>query len=314
MRKEKTGNFTCLDQILELDGFGIKVFEKFCDSIIQSKEESVAKTQPRKVISANSQQKKSQFVSPLLHESVRKSIKSCVSVQIGLDNISWTKFRIIHDEDDSKVKCLIMEDWNNFEMGEDKKLSLTDFIQILLLINKKIPDGDVYILEALPNIAQVKQPGSPVQVNINVQKSQLVAMLGILLANRKNNVDMDLSDDENEELKRKSFGQQKVFFLKNYLASKLFKVFIGNEKVSTESVVENILRYNYQEGDSLSGDTTINGVYVNNMDVSLELRQFYNDTNRITKEYLGQSLLLGLTFIKLCVIKNPESIGIVSRN
>lgn len=312
MRKDKNGNFTCLDQILELDGFGIKVFEKFCDSIIQFKEES-EKVESKKVSSSNVQ-KKQQFVSPLLHESIRKSIKTCVSVQIGLDNISWTKFRLNHNEDHSQIRSIVMEEWNSFEIGDDKKLNLTDLIQILLLVNRKIPEGDVYILEALPNIAQAKQPGSPVQININVQKSQFVAMLSIVLANRRNNLEVDQQMEEIEGLPKKSPGQQQVFFLKNYLASKLFKVFIGNEKVSTESVVENIVRFNYQEGDTVSGNAAISGVYINNMDVPLELRHFYNDANRVKKEYLGQSLLLGLTFIKLCVAKNPEAIGKAIKN
>lgn len=308
LRKEKMGYFTKLEQILELDGFGIKVFEKFCDSILETKEDS-DQQKAKQVASAVASLKKPQFINPILHESVRKSVKTCVSLNLGLDNIAWTKFRLNFADESNSIKYINVEDWDSYPIDEEKKLNLPDLIQIMSYVNRQIPEADVYVLEALPSISPAKQPGNAVQVNINVQKYQSIAMLSVLLANRKI---LDQDDILGEQ--KKKLNSQQVFFLKNYLSSKLFKVFIGNEKVSTESIVSEILRYNYMEGESTSGDRSVNGLYLNPMDVPQDLRIIYNDANRVKKEYLGQSLLIGLTFIKLCVIKCTESLNFFNRS
>ncbi|CAO1442447.1 unnamed protein product [Diamesa hyperborea] len=312
LRKQKLGNFNKVEDILELDGFGIKVLEKFCDSILKHEQQLKDSTEGKEELLVT--KKKQQFVTPLLLENVRKSITSCVSLHLDLSCIAWTKFKLNpKSEEDPSIKSITIEDWNCFEIADaDKKLSLTDLIQILLYINNKIPTAESYVMEA-QQVVQQTQPGNPVQINVNVQKSQLIAMLSILLASRNGNQvkmeqDVDELNDKEYEIevpKKKSMSQQRLFLLRHFLASRLHKTYIGAEKVSTEHVIENILRYNYTDDQPESTNFNI-------LDVPQNHREMYNDASKVHKEYLGQSLLVGLTFLKLCVQKCSQSLSVIN--
>jgi len=148
-------------------------------------------------------------------------------------------------------------------------------------------------------------------VNINVQKAQLLAMLSILMVAREqqkiefNDNAMEMPDEE-RDLKNPSGHQQKIFFLKAFLASRLYKNYIGNERVSTEHAVENILRYNY------SKDQPQNFTF-SSVDVPIELRKHYERSHRLERDYIGQSMLNGLTFLKLCVLKCMQTMAMLNR-
>lgn len=297
--KRKHGKFININEILEVEGFGIKVLDNFCKSIINGENhEKLVKTVTKKV---------PQFTIPLLYEHIRTTIESCVSVHIGVSSVTWTRFFLHPDQ-----PCEVTH-WNHFDISE-KKLHLSDFVQIVLYINSLLPEADVYVLEN-PQMAQPSAPGSPVQININIQKSQLVSMLSIILANRNlentvyNQQEETSEDDEANKVK----PQQKVLFLKPFIASRLFGLYIGNERVSTESVILELLRvhYNVDDADDLSNPVEKKEI-VSKINVPIDLRSYYSETESFQKEYLGQSLLMGLCFVRLCVLKCLDSIDIVT--
>lgn len=51
-----------------------------------------------------------------------------------------------------------------------------------------------------------------------------------------------------------------------------------------------------------------------NVNVPMELREVYNNAERYQRDFLGQALLIGMTFIRLCLLRTPESLALVSRN
>lgn len=314
MWKEKHGKFKSIEGILEVDGFGVKVLERFCDSILNASPNVEAEIVETK-LDSNTAKKKPQFVQPNLLEISRKMVQSCVSFHLDLNFIAWTKLSLGAEGD--AIRPIHLEEWKCFEIGnEDKKLSLSDLIQILIFLSDKVPCADAYVVEA-PQTAQAKQPGSPVQVNVNVQKSQFLAMLSILMATRgriPRVVETPMPDhvDEDEEMEnslkeyvKPTKHQQKFFFLKTFLASRLYKTYIGNERVSTDSVVENILRYNYSQ-DQPDAHT------FSSINVPIKLREMFAQSDKVNREYMGQSLLVGLTFLKLCVLKCAQSTAILS--
>lgn len=302
--KRKHGKFTNITDILEVEGFGIKVLDNFCKSIINNNSENV-----EKLIKAVTK-KVPQFTIPPLYERNRTTIESCVSIHMGVSSVTWTRF-LLHPD----LPCEVTH-WNHFDISE-KKLHLSDFVQIVLYINSLLPEADVYILEN-PQMAQPSAPGSPIQVNINIQKSQLISMLSLILANRNhdnkffNEQEFGLEEESLEDVELKKIQpQQKVFFLKPFLSSRLFGLYIGNERVSTESVILDLLRVHYNIEDSVdsSMDTT---EIVSKVNVPIDLRSYYSQTENFRKEYLGQSLLMGLCFLRLCVLKCLDSIDIVT--
>lgn len=320
--KQKHGAFKSIEGILEVDGFGIKVLERFCDSILNnsSSAEPAIDTPPAvpKTSAPVVVKKMQQFVQPALLETTRKVIKSCVSFHLDLSCVAWTKL-YLDTETDGDIRPIHVEEWKCFQIGnEDKKLSLSDLIQILIYLNRDIPHADAYVVEAQQSAQPAKQPGSPVQVNINVQKSQLLAMLSILMAARGSlhvndlgsptdeysNNDESIVDPFKKTASMKH--QQQIFFLKPFLASRLYKTYVGTERVSTESVIEGILGHDYYKDQPISH--TISAI---NMPMSM--REAYNNGSKLEREFMGLSLLNGLSFLKLCVLKCAQSTALLSR-
>lgn len=275
---------------------------------LQEKEKS-----PNTEEKSESLAKKLSYVTPTLYEHVRKTTTTCVSLNIDLNSISWSKFRLNYTKDFSQLKFIEVEDWSSYEIPEYKRLNLSELINIIIYVNKKIPDGDVYVMESLPSAQQAKQPGNPIQVNVNVQRSQFVAMASTLLANRSSNLvdefeDLNEKDDDTSiHLAKKHKITQNVFFMRQFLASRLFRIYIGNEKVSTENAVENLLRYNYNYSDNAAPDSNLSVTNEQNLHVPDQFREVYQHSNRIKREYLGQSFLIGMTFIRLCLLKCSKS-------
>lgn len=304
MRKQKAGAFKSVDEILELDGFGIKVLEKFCESILKESDIKIQAFNDAKENVATS--KRSQFVSPVISDSVRTSISSCVSFHFDLNYLAWTKLVINPENEFDASRPIYVEDWNSHLIDNtEKKLSLSELMQIVLYLNKKIPAADVYTIEAMQSPQGAKQPGSVVQLTFNVQRAQMFSMLSILMASRYSSQFEPVDPFETEE-KTKLKNQQRVFFLRNYLSSRLYKTYVGNERVSSEQVIEAILRYNYSKDQPVVHSFA-------GIDVPMHLRQFYNDLERVERDYLGQSFLNGLTFMKLCVLRCPKTIASLNK-
>lgn len=295
--------------MLELDGFGIKVLEKFCDSILESSKQKASKKENSSEegeddLTNPNAKNKQQFVVPVVLEASRKKITSCVSFQIDLNYIAWTKLSL-DSESDGNLPIIRVEDWMSHSIGnDDKKLSLSELIQNIIYVNNFISEADVYVVEAQMTSAQVKQPGTPVQVNINIQKSQVIAMLSMLMAargsaNPQPKQERNFSDSKQLQQPK---PQQTVFFLKTYLASRLFKTYIGKERVSTQGTIEDILRYNYTK------DQPEHPLF-SSIDIPMVFQEQLNSASKCDREYMGQSMLIGLTFLKLCILKCPQSLA-----
>ena len=306
LRKQKQGDFKTLEDILELDGFGVKVLEKFCDSILTSSQvksfgDETANLPAEEDVNLSLVKKKQSFVSPTVLEGSRHNITSCVALHVDLNRIAWTKLSLGTEVDNESlgVRQIFVDEWMCHQIGnDDKKLSLSDLIQVLTVLNDRIPSADTYVVEAQQSQQPAKQPGNPIQVNINVQKAQLLAMVCMLMASRS--VTGQIAE------KKKPVEQQRVFFLRSFLASRLYKIYIGNERVSTEYVVQDIFRYNVSE--EKAANPTLSAI-----DVPQNLRDFYENGEKLDREFIGQSLLVGLSFFKLCVLKCAHSIKILNK-
>ncbi|XP_070498200.1 transcription elongation factor, mitochondrial isoform X2 [Chironomus tepperi] len=188
-RRETKGHFESIEDLLEVDGFGIKILEKFCNSIINSKPEentvnnvdnTLLKTQPEST-------KRQQFLTPALLEVIRNKVNTVVSFHIDLNYFAWTKFYYDRQANEElEEPKFFVDGWNCYEFAkQEKNLRVTDLIELLVKFKDRIPDADVYTIESLPVAVQAKQPGSALQVNVNIQKTQLVSMLSILMASRR---------------------------------------------------------------------------------------------------------------------------------
>lgn len=261
----------------------------------------LVKTQPEST-------KRAQFLTPALLEVIRNKVNTVVSFHIDLNYFAWTKFYYDRQANEElEEPKFFVDGWNCYEFAkQEKNLKLTDLIELLVKFNDRIPDADVYTIESLPIAVQAKQPGSALQVNVNIQKTQLTAMLSILMAARRS-VNKMLAGDESKELTFEiSDGQEipyidSVYFLRNFLPSRFYKILIGNERVSAANVINEIITYNYTVHNRF--DPTFASI-----NIPEEYRDFWKNSSRIHQEYLGSSMLVGLTFLKLCIERCPGSL------
>lgn len=267
-----------LDQVLELDGFGITVLRRFYDSIITSSKD-------HEEVSPKMMKKEPSFTTPIFPAGLATKVQNCVSLYVGLDFVTWAKFNI------SKDKPTTLTGWNSFAIP-DRKLHISDLIHIVSQMNRLIPEGDVYVVEN-PAVAQAVVGGSALKTNINVQKSQIIAMIMLMLTSRSR---------ENADI------TENIFFLKQYISARLFGIYVGTERVSCENVVRSLLEH--QVGLSEDSIEQIQSKLV----VPSGLKILYEENHDVEREFLGQSLLVGLTFVRLCILECKDSVSALKKS
>lgn len=288
--RDVQGDFKSIEDLLELEGFGVKVLERFCNSILLSGvKESEDKTEHEGDTVEMSYHKKNSFVTPALLESVRSTIKTVVSFQLDLNFFSWTKICYNPQANDTTCGKYYVEDWQCYEIGDSmKKLKLPDLVKLLDTLKENIPHADVYVIESLPLVQSILSSESKIVVNIH--KAQLYAMVCAVMSSRK-------------PLKESEERTDNVFFLKTFLPSRFYKYLVGNERVASATVIEAIMEYN-EKVIPTKADPKIASI-----DIPLKLKEYWSSSIPVHKEYLGNSLLVGLTFMKLCVEKCNKSIA-----
>lgn len=276
--RQKFGTFISLDQVLQLDGFGVTILRKFYDSIITTSRDNID-------VSPKVVKKEPTFTTPIFPAGQASKVQSCVSLYVGLDFVTWAKFHI------DKEKPTALTGWNSFAIP-DRKLHISDLIRIVSQINQLIPVGDVYVVEN-PAVAQAIVGGSALKTNINIQKSQVIAMIMLMLATRAR---------ENTDL------TNNIFFLKQFISARLFGIYVGTERVSCENVVRSIM-----ESKVGSNEDTIEHIQ-SKLIVPSGLKVQYEENRDAEREFLGQSLLVGLTFVRLCILECENSINMLKKS
>lgn len=284
--KHKNGSFDKVEQLLNLDGFGLKMLQKFGESILNDNPYKSLTT------AATKQKSTSTLTTPQVTESIRQQVKSFVSIHIGVSSVTWAHFTL---PDNVNVPTNVTE-WAQFDI-DAKKPHITNLVAIALHLNRIIPPADAYVLET-PQIAQAGAPGSVASVNINIQKQQLIAMVSCTMASRG-----QIVDDET---------RPNLFFLRQFLWARLFKTLVGGERVSTENVVLDLLRTHWNVETGVS-DTQSLGDLRLNINVPPIFRKCYANSMDYKREYMGQSLLLGMTFLRLILLKHAESLESLKR-
>lgn len=209
----------------------------------------------------------------------------------------------------------------------------------------EIPESDVYLLET-PRIAMASPQGTPAQTNINVQLSQTIAMISLALAKRcgainlpTEEVSSEIAANSSKVLRttepdpKKSLASEiptkQLLFLRQYLAARyvflllsfihriftderlfrrLFQTVVGKERVSSETIISGLMENRLEMFKPETNRFIGAQLKVNN-----EFKSIYESAARYEKEYLGQSLLMALAFIRLSVIQCPDSLAIIGR-
>lgn len=293
--RRKHGQFSTLDDVLEVDGLGVKVLERLCDSILKQisgseLETSVEMAQiQRKVTSPKN--RRSQILTPTLQFDQKRNVESAVGIHIGVSALTWAHI-------DCSGKLL---DWDlySLEFG-NRKLHITSLFRIVQDICERLPKGDLFIMEDSVVLMQSLQQ-NPASVSINLQTSQLTAMLVALLNNTP------LSEEESS-----CQYEHRVFFLRSQLPARLFGILVGAERVSAQTVVLNILSGAQKNSTTEPSNRNLTSDVYTPISVNQNLTEAYLKRTSVEKESLCWGLLLTIAFMDLIMHQNHHSLRAIS--
>ncbi|CAG9561440.1 unnamed protein product [Danaus chrysippus] len=270
---KQNGQIKTLADIECIEGFTERNTKKLFKSILEDK----PKTQNL------SKKIRGQILQPNLSESVRQCCQSVLAVYITASSVCWAFINRSNYE---------LQQWvyHGIDYPEGKKMQITDILDIAWKITSILPQADIYVTkaEATTLRASGNDPGNAKVLAVNLQKAQLVAMIVALINAR--HLDGNVSEDEAEI-------KQKVYFLRPTLPFRLYGTLVGNERVSTEQTVENLLQ-------EVSRNEAKNQVKVPE-----HLCTMFQQQKDLQKDMLGHCLLMALTFMDICVYRNSDSIN-----
>ncbi|XP_067672309.1 transcription elongation factor, mitochondrial-like [Haliotis asinina] len=167
-------------------------------------------------------------------------------------------------------RTLLVEGWDHISLFDriNQKLDLYQFLEKLHLVKDKLPEADIYVMER-----KVFRNINPRMVPFLFNMKILDAMLFTLL-----NKDFESSVDH------------KIYMVAPTLVSQFFGLSVGGERVSGQHVLQDIQR---MESDVAS-------------DVNIPSARWdtFRNLNNVQKEKYANSLLLGVAFYKLIVLRS----------
>ncbi|KAI9587129.1 hypothetical protein GQX74_002976 [Glossina fuscipes] len=264
---KQNGALKDLNDILNIEGFGAKSVIKFYQSLLNEKDAEMRKSKYSLKLSKS-------FITPKMDIIQRLNIKSCVAVRIGINHLAWARLELPPVRTETPT---VLTHWQQHDVVE-KKLHLSELVQRCLYANHLIPTGDCYILENPPSVQASNKPSNVEQKNVNIQKAQIIAMMGLALA---------------------------------FLSARLFNYLVGTERVSSEKTVINMMR-TYYNVDELHRDSKDFLTIRNNVQFPADLREMFSSASPSNRDLLSQALLLNLTFVRLILFEDKESIATVT--
>ncbi|KAK5640444.1 hypothetical protein RI129_011255 [Pyrocoelia pectoralis] len=203
------GTFKSFSDLLEVEGFGIKILDKLCSSIISNQSQS----ESTPAISKN----RRHFVIPPLNKQLQ-NFTSAIGLYLGPVGVSWSGL----------TKCNELKEWDCLKFPEvSKKMLPMDTFNLAQTILKKIPLADFYVFEAPMYIAHI---GNKQTIVHNEHLELLSMLLALLNTSRKHNTQLTEENVPNC-----------VYYLRSNLSARLFRTLMGSERVSTTPAVNNLL-------------------------------------------------------------------------
>ncbi|BFF96808.1 transcription elongation factor mitochondrial [Drosophila madeirensis] len=290
--RTRNGPLRDVNDILFVEGFGLKVAKKFFRSLLEP--EGARRGSEGNSIQKPKSIRTAPFITPGMDEGQRTRIVSSVGVRIGVTSVSWARIEIGKND---KEPCRLTH-WQHHELN-DKKLHLAELARRCLYVTHQMPQADCYVLEN-PQMAQASSnPGSIDQQNVNIQKSQVTAILSYALLSR---ADPDATKCNN------------LYYMRRFLTARLFNHLVGTERVSSEDTILSMMRTHYNMEDQIEATPQAHAGIRSQVQFPADLRNMFSQLERYQRELLGQAFLLNLAFARLVLLQDPLSISTVSRS
>lgn len=167
--------------------------------------------------------------------------------------------------------------WTHYRTETFGVKNLRQICEQLAGIVDQLPNSDVYIVDDHIQAQRFHKSVTPKKVAEIVRINQQCAILMALLHKKPTT----------------SNNESNAFFMGYHAVGQLFNILVGNEPISTQSTIKQILH-------SDLGSEKLKPLKI---DINDEIKRAYQKFNAIEREYLGRSMLIGLTFIRLGMLK-----------
>lgn len=201
------------------------------------------------------------------------SIQSFTSIYQEADGIAIARFSANGWTNEVKIDA-----WTHYKTATFGVRNLYQICEQLTVIVDQLPPSDIYIIDDHIKAQYFRKSVTSKKLNEIVQVNQQCAILVALLHKKR--------------ISNKNDGPN-IFFMGYGAVGQLFNLLVGKEPISTQSTIKSILR----------GDFCSDTVEPFNIDVSEEIKRAYHKTYPVERECLGRSMLIGLTFIRLKILK-----------
>lgn len=214
-------------------------------------------------------------VTPRLTMRQLNAVHTYAAIHLDSSAFTWTSFRV--DRSD-KVPTITVVD-SCYEKTGYEKMQLGDIIGEFGMLVKNIPVCDLYVIENISQFSFRSMIMSK-QVKDLLQMQQTISIVASLLSTRN--------------AAESYVKSPNVVFIHRNVMGKYFKLFIGNETVSTEAVMKYLL-------DKRKPPTSS---YLENRDITFEtdILLSFKGGPRVKREYLGKTLLIGVSFFRLNIL------------
>ncbi|XP_076264115.1 uncharacterized protein LOC143198657 [Rhynchophorus ferrugineus] len=276
--RTERGSFKSLVDVLQVNGMGDNILKKICDKIIKqdyARLQTTAKKQIKNIIT------------PDIKASMIFNLQSAVAIHVDTIGVSWARL----SKTDNTLTDWHYEHFRNIP----EKLSPAGIFELALHVVEKTPSADVYVFETLP-VLNMQNKSKPSTVYSHNQQTEILSMLLALLNTSKvHNKDLCVGTSEDSRPKI----ENKVFYIRSYIPARLFKTFIGSEKVSSTVTVSEFLIPTFTRSVNLCCTPVT---------LTSDLKEMYMKQGSVGKELLSQAVMLGCAFMDLCIYKNQDTL------
>ncbi|XP_055314034.1 uncharacterized protein LOC129575126 [Sitodiplosis mosellana] len=333
---ENGGSITKFDEILQIKGISVKTVDdlrRFCESQIQENPKNASSTdipsssadiplihehadiQPHSFVNNDSSfifydegvppidlyptaTKSTQLISNpdnstkkwkslklILEPRLTKysSIRSFTSIYQDATGVTCTEFSPIKGEWDNGVE---INSWDHHRVDSVGVKHVFQLCDQLSQVVEKLPVSDIYIMDDHIKLQHFRKAVTPKRLAEIIQMSQQFAILVTLLQNRKNSHDCT------------ELTQSNVFSMNYSIVARLYDLFVGREPIATENIIRNLL-YNSNKSPEQSPDLLA-------IELDDNTKKIFLKSYPVDRECLGKSMLMGLTFIRLGLLKTNK--------
>lgn len=215
------------------------------------------------------------------------AIRSFTTIYQEAATITWTKFLADQNWND-KIQ---IDEWSQHKITTDITKNLCQVCDELSKIVERLPTSDVYIIDDHIKVQHFRKAIPPKKVAEIVQvNQQYTALVTLLLQKQRRNE----QQTDPTETNRPMPSPPNVHFMSYNCVGRLYNLHVGHETISTQSIVKRILNNFDEPSESLD-------IHVND-----DIKQRYFKSFPVVRECLGRSLLTGLTFIRLGLLKQKK--------